>query len=587
MPEPTIQDPWAQVQWLFDQRTALAQSKSTAANYINSKKHFLAYLAAESSSSPSPFWVNERFDEYTLLRFKAYVDELNITTNTAIGILSTTRQTFLVAIRNGWITLKSFVDFTLPTPGRETDAGKPYTGEETAAILKALHADIRFSRHLLKPYVKTGLGRKPELDQRGCYERGWWNDEDNLRWYFENVLECQPITGADPSARKAHHGFLNRATSKHGGLHRLYRKWGISAWTGPEIILPYLFKLVAETGLNPTVALTLRLDSFHESHPMTKRPHIRYWKERGSGEGDLHVELIDSNSLTLDERQAQDVKRIWEEVSAHTAVFRHKLDKDSQDMLFVYQSRGVRSTGDARNFLANRSTLGTWANDFVDRHQLKDTNGNPLKLTLARFRPSLVSRLMKRGVDIYVIQSILGHRNMLTTLRYIDGHDFHPRARKEVQKALETIRENRRAHEQAPKPLAQDSFKEDAVIFATGLASCKNVFAPPENIRKAGGIDVGSPCTYFNMCLKCSNVLITEEHLPQLFALRRQYLVAMDQGLSATPHRAAIQQSLHILNNLLDRECSDWPDDVLEEAERRSEFIESAVDPVAIREANA
>jgi integrase len=593
MPTPTPTNPLAQVEWLFDQRAVLARSKAAKDNFRNSKSHFLAFLkeSVPADLINSGYSVNREFDDYILLRFKQYVDDKNFSSSHTATILSAARQTITTAIANQWIKLMTFIDFSLPEQNRETDARSPYSASETTAILRALNNDIHQARRLMKPYVKTGAGRAPDLipdGQNGTrIEYGWWTDEDNMRWYFETQLNCFPITGADASTQRAHKRFLTMATNRHGGLHELYRRWGVSAWTGPEVILPYVYKLVAETGLNPAVALALRLDDYHEEHPLTRRPYIRYWKERGSGEGELHVDLIGSGILALDEQQSRAVKRIWEEVSAHTASFRDQLPPDKRERLFVYQSRGVKTTGAARDFLMDAKTLSTWATSFVARHQLKSAQGKLLTLTLARFRPSLVSRMLKRGVDIYVIKSILGHSSIMTTLRYIESYDFAPKARQEVQKAISNIRENRRQQQNSPKPVANVEFEENKMVFATPLALCKNVFNPPDNIRKAANIRAGSPCSLFNMCLRCPNVLIMEEHLPQLFALRRQYLVALDQGLSATTHRAAIQQNLHILNSLLDEDKSDWSADILAEAERRSEFIDLVTDPVTIRGVNA
>lgn len=588
MPLPTPGKPWSQVDWLFDMQADLARSKSTFYRVCSGKKHFINYIRStyEMTVPIPPYYVNDEFDEYTLLRFKQYIDDLNISSSHAALILSVVRQVFETAIGNRWIELKSFIDFVLPTASRETDLRAPYTVAETAAILKALNEDIHRARKVLRPYAKTGLGKAPNLKPNGQggmrREDGWWDSEDNMRWYFENELNCQAITKLHPGS-KGHKNFLLKATDVHGGLHALYARWGVSAWIGQELIQPYIYKLVAETGLNPSVALALRVEDYYESHPLTKRPYIRYWKERGSGEGELHVGLIDSGVLTLDDQQAQNIKRIWEEVRELTDSFRHELPSVSRNLLFVYQSRAVRWAGQARSFLTDAGNSSYWAKDFVSRHKLLDVNGRPLSLNLSRFRPSLVSRMLKRGVDIYIIQSVLGHRSVMTTLRYIDSYDFNPVARKEVQKALEQIRENRQQQENVPKYVADNNLDIKDVIYTTGLAFCKNVFMPPENIRKAGGVDIGSPCTFFNMCLRCPNVLIMQEHLPQLFALRRQYLVAMDQGLSTTTHRAAIQQNLQILNSLLDFETSDWPNEVLAKAERQSEFIDSAVDPVAIR----
>ncbi|SFP69006.1 Phage integrase family protein [Geopseudomonas sagittaria] len=589
MPEPTLDSPLVQVAWIFDMRASLAKSNSAANNFTNAKKYFLEFIKAYFSEGKAldPYYVDCEFDEYTLLRFKHYFDDLGMSSYHSAGVLSAVRQTFQTAIENQWIKLKSFIDYVLPAGSRETDARRPYSEKDMAAIVKALNDDIRFARKILSPYVRTGRGHAPDLSAHQTLgmkrENGWWDDEDNMCWYFENELNCQAITHLHPDAQKKHKYFLIVATTRHGGIHNLYRRLGVTAWIGHELIMPYIYKLLAETGLNPSVALALKIDDYQDGHPLTNRPYLRYWKERGSGEGELHLELFESGVLTLDDQQAKNIKRIWADVVALTASFRHELPPESRDRLFVYQSRASSCAGQARDFLKWTGLHTSWTKDFVRRHQLFDAQGEYLSVTMSRFRPSLVSRMLKRGVDIYIVKSILGHRSILTTLRYIDSHDFNPLARKEVKNTLEIIRDNRREYECAPKPLAVESYTENDVIFSTGLAFCKNVFSPPESIRKAGGINLGSPCTYFNMCLKCPNVLIVQENLPQLFALRRQYMVAMDQGLSATTHRSAIMQNIHVLNGLLDAKTSDWPDHVLAEAERRSEFIDVLVDPVAIR----
>ncbi len=590
MPAPSAEDLWAQIDWLFDMRAALAKSKDAKANFKACKKYMHLFLGSTISqhAALNGYFVDDEFDEYTLLRFKQFVDDHRISSSHAVTLLSAARQTFLSAIANKWIKLRSFIDFSLPARSRETDARKPYAEIQMTAIMSGLNEDIRFARGLLKPYVNTGVGHErgqaPNSAKDTSLERGWWTNENNLRWYFENRLGAVPITGVDPDIRKQHRTFLSSATNFFGGLHEMYKRWGVSAWIGPEIILPYVYKLVALTGLNPTVVLALRLGDYFESHPLTGRPYIRYWKERGSGETDLHTDLVGGGALVLDGRQNGEVKLIWEEVIALTASFRKSLPVESQERLFVYETRSVKYPGRARDFLMDVKCTGQWAQKFVDRYKLTDANGNPLTFTMARFRPSLVSRLLKQGIDIYVIQSILGHASILTTMRYIDSHDFMPHARREIQQALDRIRENFSQYNSDPKPIADGDIKQpENYVFTTGIALCKNVFQPPENIRKAAGIKAGSPCTIFNMCLRCSNVLILEEHLPQLFAMRREYLVAMGQGVSGTPQRVVIQQNIHILNNMLDTDTSDWSTEVLRDAEKLSEFVGTAVDPIALR----
>ena len=66
MPEPTPEEPFVQVEWLFDSRESLAESRSAADNFQNAKHHFLKYLETASSNTTLPYQVNDHFDEYTL-----------------------------------------------------------------------------------------------------------------------------------------------------------------------------------------------------------------------------------------------------------------------------------------------------------------------------------------------------------------------------------------------------------------------------------------------------------------------------------------------------------------------------------------
>lgn len=67
------------------------------------------------------------------------------------------------------------------------------------------------------------------------------------------------------------------------------------------------------------------------------------------------------------------------------------------------------------------------------------------------------------------------------------------------------------------------------VVFKTpALASCRNIFNPPDFIKKLSSYVPGSPCALYNMCLGCENVLLTASNLPELFAMGADYLSLKD-----------------------------------------------------------
>jgi hypothetical protein len=193
-----------------------------------------------------------------------------------------------------------------------------------------------------------------------------------------------------------------------------------------------------------------------------------------------------------------------------------------------------------------------------------------------------VSRLLGAGVDVSVIQAILGHGDVVTTMRYIDKHNFAPKARREIYKCLSDIRKNREEQITNPKPIATQSSSDPAIIFTTATALCRDVYNPPARIKKAVGWIDGQSCTYFNMCLRCSKVVILEEHLPRLFAIQRGYKYALENGAGATTHRSVLMQNLSILDGILG-DNSDFSQELLSSAEQQSLSMEVYMDPFLVR----
>ncbi|WP_081818747.1 site-specific integrase [Pseudomonas sp. PH1b] len=530
--------------------------------------------------------MKQDLDEYVLIKFRMFLEDYGLSGAAVASLLSSLRKFLDFLIAEKYVSINEYLDTSIGTVRRETGAMLPYDFDEMRQIESGLDIEIKNIRKAMLPYKKTGLGAPPENrnseGKRRAVMNGHWRDENNLRWYFENILNCEAIPNV-PEMRQHHDRFFSAAQAFHGGHNNLYRKWGVVSRVTPSTVFPYLFKLVSVTGLNTSVALTLQVDSYQEEHPLTGRPYLRYSKPRGSGESELHLGLLQSDIMALDGYQNKVIKEVWGELLDITSRFRDTLPVASKNLLFVCQNRGGRFKV-AKDFTSSQY-FGRWAGEFSRRHNIISRTGDILRVTLPRFRPSLVSQLIKNGVDIYVIKDILGHSNVVTTFRYIDSYDFNPVARKEIKSALNRIRQNALEYDANPKEVANENSNStlNKLVYSTPLSLCKNVYSPPNNIRLAAGIAEGSPCTIFNMCLRCPNVLILQEHLPSLFSLRAQYLVAFEQGVSAVPHRAILQQNLHILNNLLDSETSDWPDDVLAKAEAASLKIENVVDTIIFR----
>src|SRR5438067_2369433 len=102
----------------------------------------------------------------------------------------------------------------MPSAVRETLQRAAFSNKEYTAIFNAVSSLIQYSRNLARPYRRTGKGRDP---RKGCKAgvrlgkerplgQGWTClakasngdgyvlSDDNMRWYFENVMNCVPLT---------------------------------------------------------------------------------------------------------------------------------------------------------------------------------------------------------------------------------------------------------------------------------------------------------------------------------------------------------------------------------------------------------
>ncbi len=71
--------------------------------------------------------------------------------------------------------------------------------------------------------------------------------------------------------------------------------------------------------------------------------------------------------------------------------------------------------------------------------------------------------------------------------------------------------------------------------------------------------------------------MLMVEHLPMLFAMRRDYMILIQRNrILETPHGIVIQENLAVLDEILNPKKSDFTEEELEKGERLSQFVETA-----------
>lgn len=577
--EPSDLEPFIQIEQLFASQSNTVPSKSGKNNYRDACIRFIEFLSELYGTIP--LRIMAVFDEHLLSRYRKYLQQKimsrEISSHHANTTLSSVRKALnrlTQVLDMGYI----FFDINGFDTNRETDLKKPFTKDERFKILDAIEKGLDESRSSLIPYKKTGIGKNP-LDKHGARIRGL-STLENAQWLFENPLKCNPVhhnTAKSPIER----AFLKIIADSDKGLMEVYNEWGVIPMVSTDILIPYLLRLAQVTGFNADSLLSLDIDDYVDCYPATSRPCLRYWKERSDGYKEYHLDLFKAQLNWLTSTQAKSVKGIFQEVLLLTSSIRQNIEDDAlKNRLFIYQSNSSKKHGRVSPILGNEGenakALGDSLARFVDKYSLKNDKGEPLTLTISRFRPTFVSEMINSGVSLREIQLMLGHSSIQTTIRYLDSLDFNSISREKLNNKLKEIHQS--TLDGQPEELTQKvESKNDAelvVTFHTPLAECKNIFDPPEFVKNLPSYTSGTPCSQYNKCLSCDNVIITAKNLPEIFAMKRDYtLLTEHTRVMDTPYGHVIKENLELIKGIIDPELSDFSIEELEDGRRLAEYV--------------
>lgn len=601
LPEATAERPFVQVEWIFEQRLSRVPSESGKGNYRYALSFYLKFL--DETEGNAPFVLKDRWDTLSLIRFRTWLltqepaSNSKFGSHTLVGLMSAVRQVMTEALALGLTATHSIINVQMSQAHRNTDKHNPYTKDEVAGILAAVKQDLQYTNAVLSGYKRTGVGRDPQvrpapslrINPQKYAEHGYgWNCEANLRWYFENRMNCRPMYSTDAEAPQ-HKVFFSGALRYHGGYIATYKRWGVTPQIDRDILWPLVIQLSYLTGLNPYSLMGLKADCLSE-HPLTGTPVLRYLKLRSKGEKELLIDLLNESEAKLDEfddvesvemplkrQHAVLVQRVVEKILRLTKPLREQPEfpRELKELLFVYQSSGNNCHGEFQGVPVWK--MNQWCREMGERHKLRAATGEPLSFCLVRFRPTRLTEMAAQGKDFFEIQHVAGHQSITTTLDYIEQRTFDAVAEREVTEAIQRIWSNRDEFSITEQP----EVKPAPLIPFKGLISdCKNAFDPPRTVQLAADYVVGQACTRFNMCLLCKNVVIMSEHLPLLAHYRSQIRAATTNTGVDLPHIALYEKSLSILDQIFDPDTSEFSEDELDEAIASAEMLDVVIDPL-------
>lgn len=599
VPEATPENPFIQIEWVFDRVIRFHSQKSTRQNYEGGKKFFLEHL--NSTGFTGPYLLKIEWDSFCILKFRQDLEkridrkEINLTPFTLVGHFSAIRSVMKYAASRELTKDEHLLDVSYGTATPSTNSNTAYEESELAQILDAVASELYISRKIISGYVKQNpeLGRDPRIagPKRGMHGYGF-KEESNMRWYFDNVLNSVPITN-DNNNKKNHNNFLNFASNKHGGLNELYRSWGVSSCFDIDMLMPHVVNLAYLTGLNPGPLANLSIDSYGDSHPATGSPYLRYFKEKVRKNLELSIDILDEEKRIIDlhnevsdettekflkGKHAIQISKIFSIVIKATKEIRETLPEDHplKKRLFIFESRSPRSFNEIKAI--NSKITSRWCSKISEKYGLIAENGEYIRFNLVKFRSTKLTQLALEGRDLLEIQIVAGHKNVRTTIGYLSRKKLEVEGRKVVHDALLNIHKNRQKFTEDVENKKNSYPTIPIKVYGGIISDCKNPFDPPQRVKMASNYTPGQACSRFNMCIFCKNVIIFRENLPMLAAYLNQINASMEFKIPHMPNPGFYEDSKSLIESILNPEISDFSKEDIEWAIAEAKYLNPLID---------
>ncbi len=597
LPQPTNEKPYAQVEFVFHLIANTKANTHTKANYISALNYYKKFLDNthnynENLASTRLFFLDKHWDEFALYNLKKYMESNRsqgnlggLSSYSHVGILSAVRMVIKEATLLGYTSFENVFDVSIGGAERETETNVSYSLSELEQIKNVVKEELKYTYRVYRRdgYRFTGVGNDPRIKNHS------WGKIDNMRWYFENVLNLKPILGTAENI-KIHNSYVMGAPTRHyksiQGLRGIYRKWGVAPLIDSEIIMPLVLQLTMVTGLNVQSVLELDIDCFEEKNPLTGAPVLKYFKGRSKGEKELHININhEDENVGLREFRQKQVKQIQNTIKmiqTLTEPIRSTASLSLQNKLFIVQSSSTTKFGEVIKL--SKKISSHWCRKMVFKYNLQKENGETLQFNLRRFRSTNATYLIFEGADLHELQYELGHKNIETTMKYIDKNKLNVKANEDTTNVIEKIFSNLAwANENEVKYSTSPGSMQENEIFKGFLCDCKNPFNPPDDVKKLKDYQEGEGCSRVNMCMFCENVLIFKRNLPSLWMYKCQIEAAMAAQSTELPNENYYRKTLNIINALFDIKTSEFSREDILEAQILAENLDELVDPITYR----
>lgn len=264
-------------------------------------------------------------------------------------------------------------------------------------------------------------------------------------------------------------------------------------------LLAYSLLVVAlHTGRNATPLLEMGRNCLRP-HPKDDTVFLMLWKRRGYNTSKVAIRAESKTERVLEAMPSVrvNVERLIRRVMALTEALDSEAPDDLKGRVWLYRSRSNRSTSLVTSL--SQAMLETGTARLVAEYGLKDSNGNPLRINIARLRKTFANRIFElTDGDLAITAAALGN-----TPRVADQNYLAP---------SENDRRNWR--------FMGEFLVEELLTATIGATYKENPLgrcADPVNGQFAPKRE-GATCMNFMNCVRCKHYAVTAEDLYKLFS---------------------------------------------------------------------
>lgn len=462
---------------------------------------------------------------------------------------------------------------------KDSDVTQPYSSGEALDIEDACRKHIR---ELLARLDKGQELLRQGKDPRGPAlpdpvtgrllprppEQRPWNQLPNLLWFVVNVMGGQYVKYAGSKGK----GLSSFNNATNGAFKGPYRKADVFLHLYPFAVdmIPFIILLAKATGRNESSILGLRRDCLQE---IDGRFILWYQKDRGADR--LYKKVIANDGPF----SPVALIKILQKITKHLATLAKPEYRDHLFLGFTLHTKGADSVKplDPIYIKSQMNRVGGWC----EENQLQTENGDPLKISLRRWRVHYLTKRYKQHGQLSKVSRDAAHTLSRTSLGYVDNDStrfVHEQATEDGIKELLRVAQ--------PTVVVGDSVQETAI--ALGLteheaesllrgeqdvffASCKDYYNRP-------GGPKNTPCDKAWACFSCPNAIVTRHVLPRVIAFRN-FVAQQRVELTTADWASKFAEVWQVLNEgILPR----FSLEAIEEAERFADNEKFYI-PIALR----